>query len=176
MEYIQSENYLCFATLLEMILNDIGIQKYTRFDIAEELGITLPSSARGLVNKANYSDDEFEWGIRIDSKKLNTFFQKKGIILQAKYIRATPYTMLEEEIRKWNQCYVIFLFSYGELVGNSELQEVGHAALFVDMPSPQKVRIYDPGPKDSGEKNVNCYRLEEAMYQRRAGYVLIQKG
>ena len=59
MEYIQSENYLCFATLLEMILNDIGIQKYTRFDIAEELGITLPSSAQGLVNKANYSDDEF---------------------------------------------------------------------------------------------------------------------
>lgn len=176
MKYIQSENYLCFATLLEMVLNDIGIQKYTRFDLAEELGITLPSSVRGLVNKAEYSDDEFEWGIRVDSKKLNAFFQKKGIILQAKYIHATPYTMLEEEIRKWNQCYVIFLFSYGELVGNSELREVGHAVLFIDMPNPQKVRIYDPGPKDSGEKNVNCYRLEEAMYQRRAGYVLIQKG
>lgn len=175
MKYIKSENYLCFATLLEMILNDIGIQRYTRFDIAEELGITLPLSAKGLVNKANYSNDEFEWGIRIDPKKLNTFFQKKGIILQAEYIQATPYTMIEEEIRRWKQCYVIFLFSYGELIGNLELQEVGHAALFIDMPNPQKVRIYDPGPKDSGEKNVNCYRLEEAMYQRRAGYILIQK-
>jgi len=175
MKYIQSENYLCFATLLEMVLYDIGMQKYTRFDIAEELGITLPSSARGLVRGADYSDDEFEWGIRIDSKKLNMFFQKNGIKLHAEYIHATPYTMLEEEIRKWSQCYVIFLFSYGELIGDSELQEVGHAALFVDMPDSQKVRIYDPSPKDSGEKSINCYRLEEAMYQRRAGYVLIQK-
>lgn len=175
MKYIQSENYLCFATLLEMILNDVGIQKYSRYDIAEELGITLPLNAKGLVDKADYSDDEFEWGIKVDSDKLNMFFNEHGISLHAKYIHATPYTMLEEEIRKWNQCYVIFLFSYGELIGNSELQEIGHAALFVNMPTPQKVCIYDPGPKDSGEKNINCYRLEEAMYQRRAGYVLIQK-
>ena len=175
MKYIKSENYLCFATLLEMILNDVGIQKYSRYDIAEELGITLPLNAKGLVDKADYSDDEFEWGIKVDSDKLNMFFNEHGISLHAKYIHATPYTMLEEEIRKWNQCYVIFLFSYGELIGNSELQEIGHAALFVNMPTTQKVCIYDPGPKDSGEKNINCYRLEEAMYQRRAGYVLIQK-
>lgn len=175
MEYIKSENYLCFATILEMILKDIGIQRYTRFDIAEKLGITLPSNARGLVKGAYYNDDEFEWGIRVDSEKLNFFFQKNRINFQARYIHATPYTMLEEEARKWSQCYVIFLFSYGELIGNSELQEVGHAALLVDMPDSQNVRIYDPGPKDSGKKSVNCYRLEEAMYQRRAGYVLIQK-
>lgn len=175
MEYIQSENYLCFATLLEMILKDLGIQKYTRFDIAKELGITLPMSEIGLVNGANYSDDEFEWGIRIDSKKLNKFFQKAGIGLQAEYIHTTPYTMLKEEVRKWVQCYVIFLFSYGELIGSLEFQEVGHAALFVDIINPQEVCIYDPGPKDSGEKKVSCYRLEEAMYKRRAGYVLIKK-
>ena len=83
--------------------------------------------------------------------------------------------MLKEEVRKWVQCYVIFLFSYGELIGSFEFQEVGHAALFVDIINPQEVCIYDPGPKDSGEKKVSCYRLEEAMYKRRAGYVLIKK-
>ena len=174
MEYIESENYLCLATLIEIVLKDIGIRKYTRFDIAEELGITLPPSARGLVKGASYSEDEFQLGIKIDSEKMNSFFDRNEINLHAKYTQATPYTMLEEQISKWNQCYVIFLYSYGELVGNSELQDVGHAALFISMPNQQEVRIYDPGPKDSGEKNVCCYRLEEAMYQRRGGYILLQ--
>lgn len=175
MKYIKSENYLCFATLLEMIFEDIGIQKYTRFDIAEELGITLPSTANGLVNRANYSNNEFEWGIRIDIKKLNAFLQEAGIALRAEYIYATPYTMLEDEVKKWKQCYVIFLFSYGELIGNFDLQKVGHAALFINMPNKREICIYDPGPKNNGEKNITCDRLEEAMYQRRAGYVLIQR-
>lgn len=61
------------------------------------------------------------------------------------------------------------------MFGKSDLQKIGHAALFVNMPNQQEVCIYDPGPRESGEKNVDCYRLEEAMYQRRAGYILVQK-
>lgn len=175
MNYIKSENFLCFATLLEMIFCDIGIEEYTRFDIAENLGITLPPSAKGLVRNAAYSNYEYEWGIRIDSQKLNTFFHKSGINLHAEYILTTAYTMLDEEVKKWDHCYVIFLFSYGKLIGNFELQDVGHAALFIDMQNPQEIRIYDPGPKDCGKKKVSCYRMEEAMYQRRGGYVLIKK-
>lgn len=175
MEYIKSENYLCFATILEMILKDSGIHRLTRFDIVEELGIMLPSTARKLVKNAYYSDNQFDWGIRIDTEKLNLFFQKNRISFQAEYIYATPCTMIKEEVEKWSQCYVIFLFSYGELISDSELQEVGHAALFIDMRDSQNVCIYDPGPKDAGEKIVNCCKLEEAMYQRNAGYVLIRK-
>lgn len=175
MKYIKSENFLCFATLIEMILNDIGIQKYTRFDIAEELGITLPLSERGIIKNANYSEDKFDWGICVDSEKLNSFFKMGEINLQSKYIYATPYTMLKQETLNWDKCYVIFLFSYGELTYNIELQEIGHSVLFIDMPNSREVRIYDPGPKESGEKNVDCYRMEEAMYQRRAGYIIIHE-
>lgn len=147
MKYIKSENYLCFATLLEMILRDIGIQRYTRFDIAEELGITLPQSENGFVNRAVYSDNAFEWGIKMDAKKLNAFFKKADIALSAEYIYTTPYTMLEDEVKKWKQCYVIFLFSYGELINNFDLQKVGHAALFINMPNKQEICMYDPGTK-----------------------------
>ena len=174
MKYIQAENYLCFAALLEMILGDVGVG-YTRFEIAENLGVTLPLRAKGRLKGAEYSNNEFEWGIKVDSGKLNEFFRKNKINLHAEYIHTTPYTMLEEKIKKWNQCYVIFLFSYGELIGNSELQEMGHAMLFINMVDSQNIRVYDPGPNDCGEKVINCYRLEEAMYRRRAGYVILHK-
>lgn len=175
MKYIQSEDYLCFATLLEMVFNDIGVQKYTRFDIAEDLGITLPLRAKGFLKRAHYSDDEFEWGIKVSSESLNAYLKKNGINLWAQYIRVTPYTMLEDEVRKWNQSYVIFLFSYGELIGDSKFEEVGHAALFINMFDSSKICIYDPGPDASGKKNIDCYCLENAMYKRRAGYILLHK-
>lgn len=175
MEYLKSENYFCFATLLEMILNDFGYNEYTRFDIAEELGITLPSSAKGIVNKANYSNNELDWGIKINAENINRFFSKNHIKLHSEYIYATPYTMIEEDVKEWNQCHVVFLFSYGKLIGNLDLENLGHAALFLYMHSKQEVCIYDPGPKDCGKKIVNCYRLEEAMYQRRGGYILFQR-
>ena len=107
---------------------------------------------RRLVKGASYSEDEFQLGIKIDSEKMNAFFDINEINLHEKYTQVKAYTMLEEQIPKWNQCYVILLYSYRELVGNSALQDVGHAALFISMPSQQEVRIYDPGPKDSGEK------------------------
>lgn len=98
MEYIQSENYLCFATLIEMILKDIGIREYTRFDFAKDLGITLPPSESGMIGRVDYTNDEFDWGIRVDSEKINTLFYKIGINLQTKYVHVTPYTMIREEV------------------------------------------------------------------------------
>lgn len=175
MDLIISENYLCFATLIEIILRDFGNKDISRFFVAEQLGITLPVGYSKLNIAAEYSDDSFQQGIKVEADRLNSFFKENNIALYAKYYHATPFTMLEEGLRRFPYDYVIFLFSYGELMHKSELREVGHAALYMNNMDNGKIDIYDPGPNDSGIKTVNCYELEEAMYQRRGGYLTICK-
>lgn len=175
MDVIISENYLCFATLIEMVLRDSGINDISRFYVAEQLGITLPTGYSKLNIAAKYSDDIFEQGIKIEDNRLNTFFKENNICLHAEYYHATPFTMLEEEFKHIHFDYVIFLFSYGELMHKFNLKDVGHVALYMNNIENGKIDLYDPGPDNPGIKTVNCYELEEAMYQRRGGYLTVSR-
>lgn len=179
MDYIKSESFLCVATLLEMILRDQGDIKHDRFRIANDIGITLPPTQEKLKNRirnAKISSDVVECGIRIDPVQIEDLFKKYGVTLNVEYMRATPFLMLKDEEKSWGNAYVIFLFSYGELVDNTDLEDVGHAALYIGHSSDfQTVTIYDPGPDGYGKKDVKTMVLEEAMYQRRGGYLLIKK-
>lgn len=42
MKYVIAENYLCFISLLEMIIEDATGLKITQQDLAEEFGIIVP--------------------------------------------------------------------------------------------------------------------------------------
>ena len=69
---VQAENYLCFAALIEMILKNqkSDVLNISQFSIANELGVTVPKGYKRLVANQNYSDSEYEYGIKIDDEKL----------------------------------------------------------------------------------------------------------
>ena len=173
--FIVSEHFLCLATIVEMILNDIGITQYDRFVIAESLGIVLPLSEYGWIRGAQYSDNMERWGIPFNERRLNDFFAKRSIPLYADYTFATPFSLTEEEINTWQDCYVIILLSYGEYNGNLDLLRCGHAVFYLGKSDEKLLTIYDPGPDESGKKRISASILGEAMYQRKGGYIRIFK-
>lgn len=179
MEYIKSESFLCVASLLEMILRDQGDKRHDRFQIANELGITIPPTQLELkkrIPKAKISSNEYEYGIMINPIQFEQLFKNYGVALNVEYIKATPFIALGNDEKDWNNAYVLFLFSYGELIHDPDLEQIGHAALYITHSADSRFfTIYDPGPDDCGEKNVKTSTLEEAMYQRRGGYLLISR-
>ena len=69
---VLAENYLCFAALIEMILKNQSYDstKADQFFIANKLGVTVPTGYKRIVDNQVFSDNEYEYGIKINVDKL----------------------------------------------------------------------------------------------------------
>ena len=73
MKYVIAENYLCFLSLLEMIIEDATSLKMTQQDLAEEFGITVPHGYKTEFNNIKFSSVENDYGVQISEEKLQEF-------------------------------------------------------------------------------------------------------
>lgn len=179
-KYKKSENYLCFLALLEMILVDVlNTDLFNQYSLAEIFGITLPMNDSIPVKNVTYSDSPYEYGVHIDERKLNDFFLNTGIPINVVYYKVNPYedNLIDaygnDELRK--NKYIIYTYSYGSLYHEPQNIEVGHVALLEEVISERIIRIYDPGPRNSGSKTVDRLDMYDAMRERNAGMYVFEK-
>lgn len=179
MREVIAENYLCFCALLEMIITDGQKIKITQYKIAEKFGVTIPYNYKINVKNVNFSCNTIEHGVHITESALNDFFCKEKINLHAKYLQVNPYEELfideyENKNLRLNK-YIIYTYSYGYLFHFPDAFDVGHVALLQDVISDHELLIYDPGPKNSGLKNVNRHEMYDAIRYRHGGVYLLEK-
>ena len=174
MKQIISKPNACFLALLEMIITDYtGTAYYTQEMMVDYFGITMFKGQKTSFNHVTYTDNKKNVGVHIDEKKINQFFMNIGIPLRAEYLPSNPFhdypldnLYFNEKI---NPKYIIYTFSYGCLFHQASLNDIGHAALYRQYLGDNKMIIYDPGPKDSGDKIIQVEEMCEAMWARKGG-------
>lgn len=179
MREIIAENYLCFLALIEMIIEDvIGRNCIDQFYLAEHFGVTVPENHKINVDNIQYSSKDRNLGVHLDEIKLNTFFETTGIPLRADYIYVNPFEENKIDDFRYpalrNGKYIVYTYSYGGLYGIPQSYDIGHVALLDEVISEDCVRIYDPGPKGCGYKEVSRLNLYEAMRIIKSGIYIFE--
>ena len=149
----------------------------SQFSIANELGVTVPKGYKRLVANQNYSDSEYEYGIKIDDEKLKYMLSSYGV----KEVKNLPINYMDEfsffeTIKKLlnDNYWVICGFSYGMLYDDPELYDCGHVNLILNTIGDSKVVVYDPGPKNPGQKIIEEDNLYVAMRKHAGALTLIK--
>ena len=70
--------------------------------------------------------------------------------------------------------WVICGFSYGMLYDDPELYDCGHVNLILNTIGDSKVVVYDPGPKNPGQKIIEEDNLYVAMRKHAGALTLIK--
>jgi len=156
-----SENYLCVATLLELILKNFGYN-VDRYEIADYFGVNIPFGEK--INKIqNYcnTEDKNKYGIIINQDDINNFFYHYNIKLIEKFISIN--TLLEETFvpmiqKMMEDSYVICGFDYGYVYDEPKNKYLGHVSIITEI-TDDNVKIFDPGPRNFGIKYLDTYRL-----------------
>lgn len=178
MKTIIAKEYLCFDALLEMIISHADSPAhFTQADLAEILGITLPTGTPTSIKNVQYSDSLMDCGTKICISDINDFFRDNLIPLHLRYISSNYFDEMTfvELIKKNNQSYIVFAFNYGLLYNEPQNNDVGHVALLEAVNTQEDtIRIYDPGPRNYGSKVVKADDLVYAM-KRRGGIYLFEK-
>lgn len=177
--YIVAKDYLCFMALLEMIVSETNpCTHFTQTDFAERFGITVPIGKSTTIKNVKYSNNIEEYGTSICVEEINAFLQKNTIPLQLSYISACYFdemTFSDIIVEKSRNTYIIFAFCYGVLYAEPQNNNVGHVALLESIDTKaDKIRIYDPGPRNFGSKLVKNDDMVYAM-KRRGGIYLFEK-
>lgn len=176
MKYIIAENYLCFLSLLEMILDDATSLKMTQQDLAEEFGIIIPNGYKTEISNIRFSSVENNYGVQISEERLQKFFDEKGIGLRVKYIDGTRINELDLDVRfeKYlkEKKYVILAYSYGMLYNKSNHNSLGHVALLEKVVGEDLIQIYDPGPDEAGVKKMGILKMYDAIRQKGGLYII----
>lgn len=91
MKHIIGENYLCFYSLMEMILDDLGYVEWNQFSLANQFGVVLPNNyVISGVKNVKISNDERMYGAHIDCRKINEFMETFKIPLKVSDCRQSP--------------------------------------------------------------------------------------
>ena len=86
MKTVIAKAYLCFDALLEMIISLADSPaRFTQTDLAEILGITLPTGTPTTINNVQYSDSLMDCGTNISIREINDFFHDNSN-LSNKYV------------------------------------------------------------------------------------------
>ena len=175
MQAVKGENYLCFYALMEMILRNAGYNDWNQYNLANQFGVVLPSGyeIEGIYN-TSVGDSERLYGAHINCNDINKFFVDNKIHMNVSYVLANPYGEYSCEKKTSLDEYYIYTFSYGTLYKQPEYNKVGHAALVLKIYDEDRVKIYDPGPDDCGEKDIDLYYLHESMYDARGGIYIFK--
>lgn len=178
MKYVIAENYLCFLSLLEMIIEDATGLKITQQDLAEEFGIIVPHGYNIGINNIKFSSVENDYGVKISEEKLQEFFDEKEIGLRIKYLDGTRINELDLDVRfaryLKEKKYVILAYSYGILYNKFNHDSLGHVALLEKVSGEDIIQIYDPGPDEAGVKEISILKMYDAM-RKKGGLYIIDK-
>lgn len=159
----------CVPAVLQMVLEHYGILM-SQDEIANSLNII----------KSDEDGDPNKWGAQIGINTFNEFFTEKNIALEEETIKSSHIfdtddfcDEIEKRISKKES--IICGYTYTWLFGEKD-DVFKHVSIIVDINiSEEKIVLIDPGPKDPGVKEVDAYRLFQAMKQAKAGLWIIKK-
>lgn len=178
MEHVIADNYLCFLSLLEMIIWDSTSLRLTQHSLVEEFGIIVPYGYTTSYKNVKFSSVENDYGVHISEEELQRFFNKRRINLRIKYIDSTRINELDLDVRferyLEEKKYVILAYSYGTLYNKPDHINLGHVALLEKVIGEDIIQIYDPGPDKAGIKNISILKMYDAM-RRKGGIYTIEK-
>ena len=178
MKTVIAKEYLCFDALLEMIISLADSPNhFTQTDLAEILGITLPTGTPTTINNVRYSDSLMDYGTNICIREINDFFHDNAISLRLWYVPSNCFDEMTfvDTIQKNLQTHMVLAFDYGLLYNEPQNNDVGHVALLEDINTKaDTIRIYDPGPRNHGSKVVKVDDMVYAMKKRGGIYLFEQ--
>lgn len=180
MNAIVAKEYLCFDALLEMIVADVGVSSYfSQSFFAELFGITVPIGEQISIKNVRYSENIEECGTYISVMDINDFFQKNSVPLHISFVDSNclnEMTFGEFIMSKSKSTYIVFAFCYGVLYNEPQNNDVGHVVLLEEFnKNEDTIKVYDPGPRNSGSKIVKIDDMLYAM-KRRGGVYLFDRG
>lgn len=152
----------CVPAVLQMLLEHHGIHGFSQERIAEQL-VIIPDD-----NDIDHST----WGTQITNNTLNCFFKNNNIPLRERFIRSNIFIdefYFEDEICELlkSNFSIICGFNYTTLFGNSE-DTYRHVSIITDV-NKGIITLLDPGPKNSGYKEVSSYKLLQAINMAKDG-------
>lgn len=161
-DLVIAQPFYCVPACLEMVLRHFGYTNLNQVTIARQLKINR-----------DYGSDEQTWGARITSNTLNDFFSENNINLVEKFISIhrflDEYDMTDEIVKYLELGSIICGYNYSSLFGldDRNYQHVSIVSSFDCIND--KVRIVDPGPKNSGIKWVDAEKLFYAIKRANDG-------
>jgi len=179
MEFVVAEKRLCFAALLETMFKSFGVERLSQLDIAEYLGVTLPSNDLLLrkIENVKLSDNPYDWGMNPNHKELETLLLKEGINIEFQYIPAKSQEdwSFEDWIRtEINSSNIICTLEYNTTFDIADKNLYGHAIL-LNRVDGEAVEIFDPGPENAGIKKVPFYELFVASKRMNGGLWIFKR-
>jgi hypothetical protein len=179
---IESENFLCLPSVLEIILFENNIDHINRYDIANYFGVVVPYNYGKLpaqVFNIVYSNDENKLGILIRNNSINDFFCHFELPFVETYY---PINLIAEYdfcefvnrlLQKQN--YVVCGVPSDYLESKSK-SKIGHLLLIYDTYIKQdKVDVFDPGPKNFGCKTISAMDLHYSIKIKNDGIWAIRR-
>lgn len=176
-ELIISEDFLCVATVLEIILKAEGFSSISRFQIASWFGLCLPDGFElkydFLEKGIFYSKDANQWGIRIKNDSLNEFFSANNLPFQEKYFpinQIADFSFLDDLRNVFaNSRHTIVGFDYGKLFREERNLKIGHVGIVTQVVDEENCLLLDPGPRNPGLKKVSLEDLFDAIRSKKDG-------
>ena len=180
MRLIIADNYLCFESLLEMILSDVNPSShFTQTDLAELFGITIPKGEHTIIKNVHYSNNIEEYGTNVCVEDINNFFDINSIPLKLTFLSSNhldEMTFGEQIAMKIESAYIVFAFSYGVLYNEPHNHCVGHVTLLEHIDAKADlIQVYDPGPRNPGSKIFNIDDMLYAMKRRGGVFFFTRK-
>jgi len=143
--------HLCFAACVEIAAEQLGGPAVDQVSIANQLGVTVPSSADASeltahgVTKINIDPEPRTWGIEADAERLNAAFNLAGLPLRVTF---SPISLFQDwefeeklvELARARR-FPIVGFDYNTLFGDLVRGEQGHCCVVFDCSG--TVRLYD---------------------------------
>ncbi len=173
-----AQDFLCVPATLQMIIQRSVNMDVSQIQIAEHLGVCVPTDYHGSIQNIERTDQISKWGVRIMNDDINRLFKKLNIPLQETY---TPSNTLSDfEFNDFVTSLsltghdIICGFSYGVLFKERDNIDVGHVAILLEC-NGEVCSMYDPGPKNYGIKNVALDDLRMAMRVKKDGLWVIKK-
>ena len=175
-----ARNHFCVPAILCTILRDEGYD-ISQEIIAEILGITVPIDAMQIVSdmyNINYSDNDIEWGVKLEHNSINNLFSKLDVKLHETFI---PINTISEDrfidvlaFHFFSGEHIICGFNYSSLYSLPPAN-YGHVSLVCDIEEKDRIILLDPGPKNVGQKTVLADDLYIAIRKRADGLWCISR-
>jgi hypothetical protein len=177
--YIPSENYLCVASLLELVLYQFGYS-VSRYEISNYFGVNLPIGVTidKISNYKNIDDPNF-FGIVIMPNLINQFFECYNIMLTEDYISIN--TISEDSFvslvdKKIANAFILCGYDYGYVHNEEKNLGIGHVSIISEIDDRYAI-IFDPGPRNYGFKKIDSDRLFSGIRRKNDGlWCIYSKG
>jgi hypothetical protein len=174
---ITANEFLCIPACIEMILRSHSIN-FMQNEIAEYFGVNVSLDYTGPINNIMRTTDLNILGLVLNNDSINNFFANFNLPFKEEYVSIKKLQdwmfedLLSEKIALGN--HLICGFSYGGLYNDKSKFEIGHVSI-IEAIENEKITIIDPGPLNTGKKQVDIFDMFRAIHMKNDGVWIISQ-